>query len=200
MLLPLLLQRREQVRQRAPDVLNPHFFGKEPGLALPAKTSRPEGMPEAEPPLAPYQPPPVEDDDIIGGDNDVGMAPEIVVNLEEEVEDLNTDLLVMDRQSDSPHLPSPRVVAALDLYTLNNVPLVELPFDVLKVVLSTQPVTPPLIVGVAARHLCSRSRRRAAGIRFRFHQCRRHLRRHHRTPSIGIRWEGAFCVCARPQN
>jgi len=30
--------------------------------------------------------------------DDLGMAPEIVVNLEEEVEDLNADLLTMDRQ------------------------------------------------------------------------------------------------------
>jgi len=74
-------------------------------------------MPEARPPLAPYLPPPVEDDDIIGGSDDLGMAPEIVVNLEEEVKDLNTDLLTMDRQSDSPHPPLPRAAAALEEYT-----------------------------------------------------------------------------------
>jgi len=33
----------------------------------------------------------IEDDDIVGGSDDFGMAHEIVVNLEEEVEDLNTD-------------------------------------------------------------------------------------------------------------
>jgi len=38
-----------------------------------------------------------------------GMAPEIVVDLTEEVEDLNADLLTTDRQSDSPQAMSPTV-------------------------------------------------------------------------------------------
>jgi len=139
------------------------FFGMESGLAPPTKTLRPEGIPEAEPPLAPYLPPPVEDDDIRGGGDDIGMAPEIVVNLEEKVEDPNMDLLTMDCQSDSPHPPSPRVVAALEEYTSNNVPPVEVPFDILHVVPSTQPVTPPPPTRAAARRLQSRSRRRVAG-------------------------------------
>ena len=42
----------------------------------------------------------MEDDSIEGGVDDLGMAPNIVVNLEEEVEDLNADLLTTDRQSD----------------------------------------------------------------------------------------------------
>ena len=74
----------------------PPFFGREPGLAPPTKTSRPAGMPEAEHSLAPYLPPPVEDDDIVGGSDDFGMAPEIVVNLEQKVEDLHMDLLTID--------------------------------------------------------------------------------------------------------
>jgi len=69
----------------------------------------------------------------------------------------------MDRQSDSPHPPLPRAAAVLDLYTSNNAPPVEVPLNVLRVVPSTQPLTPPPIVGVAARRLHSRSKRRAAG-------------------------------------
>jgi len=139
------------------------IFGREPGLAPPAKGSRPEGMPEAGLSLAPYLPPPVEDDDIVGGGDDLGMAPEVVVNLKEEVEDLNTDLISMDRQLDSPHPLSPSTVAALDRDLSTNNVSAEAPFDVLHVVPSTQPETPPPPAGVSARQLRSRSRRRVTG-------------------------------------
>ena len=55
-----------------------------------------------------YRPPTVEDDEIVGGVDTQGMVPEVEVDLEEEVEDLNADLLTTDRQSDSPHALSPR--------------------------------------------------------------------------------------------
>jgi len=65
--------------------VEPPFFGREPGLAPPTKSSRPEGMPEAGLSLAPYLPPPVEDDEIVGGCDGLRMAPEIIVSLEEEL-------------------------------------------------------------------------------------------------------------------
>jgi len=71
-------------------------FGGGSGFTPLAKSRRPEGMPEAGPALAPYRPPPIEDDDIEGGMDDLGMAPETVGNLEEEVKDLNADLLTID--------------------------------------------------------------------------------------------------------
>ena len=137
----------------------PSSMGEGTGSTPPAKASRPEELPWAEPPLAPYRPPPVEDDDILGGEDLQGMAPEIVVNLQEEVEDLNTDLLTMDRQSDSPHPLSPRAAAALDQDIAGGQPPDDAPFDVLRVVPSTQPVTPPLPTGQSARRLRSRFRR-----------------------------------------
>jgi len=82
--------------------------GERPDMAPPAKSRRPEGFPDAGTSTAAYRPPPVEDDVIVGGDDDQGLAPEIEVNIEEEVEDLNADLVTTDRQSDSPHALSPR--------------------------------------------------------------------------------------------
>ena len=73
----------------------------------PAKVPRPEEASDSGPALAPYRPPPVEDDDLDGGMDSHGMAPELVVDLEEELEDLNADLLTTDHQSDSPHPSSP---------------------------------------------------------------------------------------------
>jgi len=74
-------------------------------LAPPVKVQRPEGVPEAGSTLAPYRPLQVEDDEVMGGTDEIGMAPEIEVDLETECEDLNADIM-MDRQSDSPHPPS----------------------------------------------------------------------------------------------
>jgi len=131
-------------------------------LAPPAKVQCPEGMLETGSTLAPYRPPLVEDDEVMGGTDEIGMAPEIKVDLETECEDLNADLITMDRQSDSPHPHSPRAADALDQYTRNNRPPVDIPFNVLRVVPSTQPVTPPPVVGLSSRRLRSRFRRRAA--------------------------------------
>ena len=114
---------------------------------LPATVTRPGGAPSSEPAFAPYRPPPVEDDDIEGGTDSMGMAPEIMIDLEEELEDLNTDLLTMDcRQSDSPHPLSPRQTAALDgalagIDENNNDPDFDPVSTVLAEVPSTQPTT-----------------------------------------------------------
>jgi len=83
-------------------------------LAPPAKAQHPERMPKASTTLAPYRLPPVEDDEVMGGADKIGLAPEIEVDLEAECEDLNTDLITMDRQLDSPHPHSPRAAYALD--------------------------------------------------------------------------------------
>ena len=50
--------------------------------------------------MAPNRLPPVEDDDVIGGADKIGPATKIEVDLEAECEDLNTDLITMDRQLD----------------------------------------------------------------------------------------------------
>ena len=113
---------------------------------LPATVTRPGGASSFEPAFAPYRPPPVEDDKIEKGTDSLGMAPEIVIDLEEELEDLNTDLLTMDRQSDSPHPLSPRQTAALDgalveIDRSNNDPDFDPVSTVLAEVPSTQPTT-----------------------------------------------------------
>ena len=58
-------------------------------------------MLEAGSTLAPYQPPPVEDDEVTGGIDEIGMAPEIEVDLEAECEDLNADLRWTDSRTHS---------------------------------------------------------------------------------------------------
>ena len=115
-------------------------------MAPAAKSMRPAGFPEAGQAVASYQPPPVEDDEILGGTDAQGLAPEVEVDLEEELEDLNADLLTTDRQSDSPHALSPRQRAEFDgaresevIDRNNNDPDFD-PVDcVLVEVLSTQP-------------------------------------------------------------
>jgi len=119
------------------DSLQSH--GQEMGFAPPAKSTRPEGFPVAGEPLVPYLPPPVEDDTIVGGMDEHGMVPEIVVDLEQEVEDLNTDLLTTDRQSDSPQPTSPSQEAALDTDIVADSQPMDIDLDVLTVVPSTQP-------------------------------------------------------------
>jgi len=112
---------------------------QETDFAPPAKSTRPEGFPVAGEPLVPYLPPPIEDDTIIGGMDEHGMVPEIVVNLEQEVEDLNTDLLTTDRQSDSPQPTSPSQEAALDSDVVADSQPMDVDQEVLTVVPSTQP-------------------------------------------------------------
>ena len=90
------------------------------------------------------------------------MDPEIEVDITEECEDLNTQIISMDRSSDSPHPPSPRQGAALDeAIARTDINNNELDFDpitsVLTEMLSTQPETPP-----ARRPRESRSRRRTS--------------------------------------
>ena len=110
-------------------------------LAPPAKSRRPEGFPEAGQGKASYQPPPMADDNIAGGTDLEGMAPEIVVDLTEEVEDLNADLLTTDRLSDSPQGMSPSAQAAMDSFVPDSQPPEDAEAEVLRVVPSTQPVT-----------------------------------------------------------
>jgi len=74
--------------------------------------------------------------------DDLGMAHEIVVNLEEEVEDLNADLLTTDRESDSPQPMSSREEAAMDIFEPDSVLSEDTDADILRVVPSTQPVSP----------------------------------------------------------
>jgi len=106
--------------------------------------------------LAPYQPPPVEDDTIQGGMDEHGMVPEIVVDLEQEVEDLNTDLLTTDRQSDSPHPTSPSQEAALDIGVAGDAPPMDVDLDVLTVVPSAQPEPPETPLHRSARRYSDR--------------------------------------------
>jgi len=55
-----------------------------------------------------------QDDSVVGGQHEFGMAPEIVVRLEGELEDLNVEPLTMDRECDSPPPPSLTQMAVLD--------------------------------------------------------------------------------------
>jgi len=103
-------------------------------MAPPAKSMRPDGFPEAGHSVAPYLPPPVEDDDVIGGTDDQGMAPEIEVDIEQEVEDLNADLVTM--------VPSPTMEAALERCAADDTFEVGTELDVLTIVPSTQPPSP----------------------------------------------------------
>ena len=59
--------------------------------APPAKTRRPEGMPEAMEGPGTYLPAPVDDDQLLGGHDDQGLGVEVDVDLEVEYEDLNMD-------------------------------------------------------------------------------------------------------------
>jgi len=117
--------------------------GESTDMALPAKSRRPEGFPEAGESTASYMPPPVEDDSLVGGIDDQGLAPEIEVNIEEEVEDLNADLVTTDRQSDSPGPASPTLAAALK-HCIAEDPTYEIgtELDVLTIVPLTQPPSP----------------------------------------------------------
>ena len=99
--------------------------------APPAKTSRPEGMPEAMEGPGTYQPAPVEDDQLIGGHDGQEMGLEIDVDISEEYEDLNTDTNQWDVKTDSPHPHSPRAADALDYCVLGEEPPPDAQFDVL---------------------------------------------------------------------
>jgi len=78
------------------DAEHPQSSEQELGFAPSVRPTRPEGFPEAGGPVVPYLPPPVEDDTVLKGMDEHGMVPEIVVDLEQEVKDLNTDLLTTD--------------------------------------------------------------------------------------------------------
>jgi len=119
------------------------------GLAPPPKSRHPEGFPEAGDGPATGQPTPLEEDKQGGGWDESGMAPEFVVTIPEELVDLNVQPVTMDqdRESDSPHPPSPRQAAALDQALEGIVPEtqeVDWDVEVLREVPSTQPATPPL--------------------------------------------------------
>jgi len=109
-------------------------------MAPPVKSRRLEGFPEAGESTASYIPPPVEDDSVVGGVDDQGLAPEIEVNIEEEVEDFNADLVTIDRRSDSPGPASPTLAAAL-AQNIAEDPTFEIgtELDVLTLVPTTQP-------------------------------------------------------------
>jgi len=133
--------------------------GERPDTAPPAKSRRPEGFPDAGTSTAAYMPPPVEDHVIVGGDDDQGLAPEIEVNIEEEVEDLNADLVTTDRQSDSPHALSPRQKTELEglmesgeIDGNNNDP----DYDPVECVLVEVPSTQPPSLGTPPRRVTRR--------------------------------------------
>jgi len=153
------------------------------GLAPPRKSRRPAGFPEASSGPATGLPAPVEEDKIQGGWDEEGMAPEFVVTIPEALEDLNLQPTTMDSDSDSPHPASPRQAASLD--SAVEVILDEGPeggedpdTEVLRVVPSTQPASPPPlrepsprvvlepcsilqfleVADVLARHVCMRCR------------------------------------------
>jgi len=129
--------------------------------APPAKARRPEGMPEATEGPGTYQPVPVEDDQLLGGHDDLGLAVEVDVDLEVECEDLNADMVTWNVQTDSPEPHSPNAADALDCCILGIEPPPEASFDVLREVPSTQPETPPTAKGASARRQQSRSKRQA---------------------------------------
>jgi len=109
-----------------------------------------------------YQPAPVEDDQLLGGHDDIRMAVEVDVDLEVECEDLNADMVTWNVQTDSPEPHSPNAADALDYCILGAEPPPEASFDVLREVPSTQPETSPTAKGASARRQRSRSRRQAA--------------------------------------
>ena len=109
-----------------------------------------------------YQPAPVEDDQLLGGHDDIRMAVEVDVDLEVECEDLNADMVTWNVQTDSPEPHSPNAADALDYCVLGTEPPPEVSFDVLWEVPSTQQETPPTAKGASARRQRSRSRRQAA--------------------------------------
>jgi len=90
------------------------------GFAPPAKTSCPDGFPIAGTEPSTGRPVPREDDSLGGGWDESGMALEVAVVLEEELEDLNMQPITMDQDSDSPHPLSPHQAAALDEAVFNN--------------------------------------------------------------------------------
>ena len=70
--------------------------------APPSKVRRPERKPEAREGVGTYQPAPVEDDQLVGVHNNIGLTTEVDVDLEIECEDLNVDLNTWDVRTDSP--------------------------------------------------------------------------------------------------
>ena len=153
-----LFKRHEDRRERSSQSSSSGEYWK----PSPSKTQRPEGFPEAGTGVSDSQPPPVSEDAQGVGWDDSGMDPEVEVDITEECEDLNTQIITMDRSSDSLHPSLPRQAAALDeAIARTDVNNNERDFDpvtsVLTEVPSTQPETPP-----ARRPRESRSRRRAS--------------------------------------
>jgi len=82
-------------RPTASDAKHPQFSGQESGFA-PGKINATGRHARRWSALGTISATPVEDDTIQGGMDEHGMVPEIVVDLEQEVEDINTDLLTTD--------------------------------------------------------------------------------------------------------
>ena len=85
----------------------------------------------------------MEYDSLIAGTDSQGLVPEIEVDIEEEVEDLNADLVTMDRQYDSPEPASPNMATALAESVAEDTTFeIGTELDVLTIVPSTQPPSP----------------------------------------------------------
>jgi len=117
-------------------------------------------MPEATKGVATYKPAPVEDDQLLGAHDDIGLGTEVDVDLEIEYEDLNVDSNTWDVRTDSPEPHSPKDADALDCCILGIEPPADASFDVLREVPSTQPQMPPRAAGMSSRQMCARSRKR----------------------------------------
>jgi len=85
----------------------------------------------------------MEDDSIVGRLDKFGMAPEITIGLEGELEDLNVKPLTMDRESDSPHPSSRTQVAVLDSAVQADVVLDTIAATLWEVLLTQLTSSPP---------------------------------------------------------
>ena len=108
------------------------------GLAPPTKSRHQAGFREAAEEPSRGRHAPVKDDSIVGGQDEFGMVPEIVVGLKGELEDLNVDPISMDRDSDSPHPPFPTKATVLDSTVQAEVVL-----DTISAVLREMPLMQP---------------------------------------------------------
>ena len=115
------------------------------GTAPPSKSWHSEGFPEAGAGPATGYPAPVEEEKQEGGWDENSMAPEFVVTIPKELDDLNLQPVTMDRKSDSPHSLSPCQAASLDRaveVTVSSRQQTDLDTEVLREVPSTQPASP----------------------------------------------------------
>ena len=76
-----------------------------------------------------YMPAPIDNHQLVGGNDETGMATE--VDLEVECDDLNVDLVMIDVRMDSPEPHSLRAADALDCCILGVDPPADASFDVL---------------------------------------------------------------------